>query len=98
MKRSEVKPGEKYEELTVVREIGGVDRRQVLCKCSCGNQVTVRLAHLRSGHSKTCGKCGLLLNGKRKTVKEWAESHGLKESTLRARLKNMPLSEALKRK
>lgn len=98
MKRSEVKPGEKHQELTVVREIEGVDRRQVLCKCSCGNQVTVRLAHLRSGHSKTCGKCGLSLNGERKTINEWASLHGLKESTLRARLKNMSLSEALKRK
>lgn len=98
MKRSEVKPGEKYQELTVVREIEGVDRRQVLCKCSCGNQVTVRLAHLRSGHSKTCGKCGVEYKGQRKSISAWAEQYGLKESTLRARLKSgLDIGEALKR-
>lgn len=98
MQRIEVKPGEKYGDLTVVRETGKViGKRNFLCKCSCGNKVTVRLGHLRSGHSTTCGNCGIEYDGKRKTVSEWAAQFGLKESTLRARLKVMGISEALKR-
>jgi len=97
MKRIEVKTGDKYDQLTVIREIESSGKRQVQCKCSCGNQVTVRLGHLRAGHSKTCGRCGVEYKGKRKTVAEWARLHGLKESTLRARLKVMDISEALKR-
>jgi len=99
VKRIEVKPNDKYESLTVVREVeaSAAGKRQVLCKCICGNEVTVRLGHLTSGHSQTCGRCGLALNGERKTVREWASLYGLKESTLRARLKVMDISEALKR-
>lgn len=100
MKRIEVKPNEEYEDLTVIREVevSASGKRQVLCKCACGNQVTVRLGHLRSGHSRTCGKCGVEYQGKRKTVSEWASLYGLKESTLRARLKSgLPIGEALKR-
>ncbi len=26
------------------------------CVCDCGNRVTVRQIHLKSGHTKTCGK------------------------------------------
>lgn len=97
MKRIEVASGDQYGDLQVVREVESEGKRQVLCKCSCGNEATVRLSHLRSGHSQTCGKCGLLLNGERKTIAEWARLHGINVSTLRARLKVMELSEALKR-
>jgi len=97
MKRIEIKPDDEYGDLTVIREVESVGKRQILCKCSCGQQVTVRLGHLRSGHSSTCGKCGVEYKGKRKTVAEWARLHGLKESTLRARLKVMEIGEALKR-
>ena len=99
MKRIEVKPDDKYESLTVIREVGvsTAGKRQVLCKCICGNEVTVRLGHLRSGHTTTCGRCGIEHNGHRKTIAEWASLYGLKESTLRARLKVMDISEALKR-
>lgn len=97
MKRIEVKPDQEYGDLTVIREVESEGKRQVLCKCQCGQQVTVRLGHLRSGHSTTCGKCGIAYQGKRKTVREWASLYGLKESTLRARLKVMDIGEALKR-
>lgn len=97
MKRIEVKPGDTYGELTVIREVESSGKRQVLCKCSCGQQTTARLGHLRSGHSSTCGKCGVEYKGERRTVAEWARLHGLKESTLRARLKTMGIEEALKR-
>lgn len=97
MRRIEVKPGDKYGDLSVVREVEAKGKRHVLCKCSCGQEATVRLGHLRSGHSTTCGKCGVLYKGQRKTVSAWASLYGLKESTLRARLKVMGIAEALKR-
>lgn len=98
MKRIEVKPDQEYGDLTVIREVESEGKRQVLCKCQCGNQVTVRLGHLRSGHSSTCGKCGIAYQGKRKTISAWASLYGLKESTLRARLKSgLDIGEALKR-
>jgi len=97
MKRIEVKPGTKYGELKVIREVETKGKRHFLCQCDCGQKVTVRLGHLRSGHSTTCGKCGIAFQGKRRTIREWAALHGLNESTLRARLKTMPIGEALKR-
>ena len=99
MRRIEVKQGDKYGDLTIVREVevSAAGKRQVLCKCECGQQTTVRLGHLTSGHSTTCGKCGILYKGQRKTISEWAKEYGLNESTLRARLKVMDIGEALKR-
>jgi len=98
MKRIEVASGDQYGDLQVIREVESADKRKFLCKCSCGNEATIRLGHLTSGHSTTCGRCGLLLNGERKTIAEWAKLYGINKSTLRARLKVMELAEALKRK
>lgn len=97
MRRLEVTPAEKYGDLKVVREVESEGKRQFLCKCACGQQVTVRLGHLRSGHSTSCGRCGIEFQGKRKTIREWARLYDLNESTLRARLKVMDIREALKR-
>jgi hypothetical protein len=97
MRRIEVIPGQEYDQLTVIKEVEAKGKRHVLCKCSCGNKVAVRLGHLRSGHSTTCGRCGILFQGRKKTVAQWARDYGIKESTLRARLKLMDISEALKR-
>jgi hypothetical protein len=99
MKRIVVKSGDKYGELTVISEVevSASGKRQVLCDCSCGQQVTARLGHLRSGHTTTCGKCGVEFNGQRKTLRQWAALYGLPESTLRMRLKVMDIGEALKR-
>lgn len=97
MRRLEVKPDETYGDLTIIKEVESSGKRHFICRCSCGRKVTVRLGHLRSGHSSSCGKCGIEYRGKRKTIREWASLYGLKESTLRARLKVMPIGEALKR-
>ena len=97
MQRVEVLPETVYGDLSVIREVESQGKRRFSCRCSCGRQVTVRLDHLRSGHTESCGQCGLELDGKRKTLKAWAASNGINESTLRARLKAMPLREALKR-
>lgn len=97
MRRIEVKPGDEYGDLKIVREVESAGKRHFLCQCACGNKATVRLGHLRSGHSTTCGNCGIEFRGERKTLAEWASLYGLKESTLRARLKVMGIEEALKR-
>ena len=97
MKRIEVEAGTKFGELFVIEEVKSSGKRRFLCSCDCGAKVEVRLDHLRSGHTSSCGSCGISHAGKRMTIKQWAESHGLNESTLRARLKVMSLREALER-
>lgn len=97
MRRIEVKAGDTYGDLKVIKEVEVSGKRHFLCVCACGQKATVRLGHLRSGHSTSCGRCGVLFQGKRKTVSEWARQYNLKESTLRARLKVMSIGEALKR-
>ena len=61
-KRLEIKEGERYGRLTVIREVephvnrNGKKERRILCKCDCdGKEVKVRLADLRSGKTKSCG-------------------------------------------
>ena len=99
MKRLEVTPGDRYGDLEVVHEEGTRSGKRVFrCGCNCGQEIVARLDHLRSGHTQSCGRCGLEFKGERKTLRGWAEGAGLKESTLRARLKSMSLGEALKRK
>lgn len=95
MKRIKVPKGETYGELTVIHESTSTPRRKFWCVCSCGNKTEVRLDHLRSGHTSSCGSCGIEYDGKRMTVKEWAEKYKINESTLRARLVTMGLKEAL---
>lgn len=98
MKKIEVASGAQFGDLVVVREIDqGKGKRKFLCKCSCGASPTVRLDHLRSGHTKSCGNCGIEHNGERMTLREWASFAGVPESTLRSRLKIMDMGEALLR-
>lgn len=96
MRRLEIPPGTIYGELEVIREVESLwGKRRFLCRCSCGKEAEVRLDHLRSGHTSSCGGCGVEFRGERKTVSEWARERGFNESTLRARLKVMNLGEAL---
>lgn len=97
MQPVEVNPDDRYGELTIIREVESTGKRAFLCKCDCGQKVTVRLGHLRSGHTESCGRCGILYKGKRRSLREWASLYGIKESTLRARLKTMEMGEALER-
>lgn len=98
MRRMLIPSGKKYGLLSVVDEITSTGKRKFLCKCSCGNSVEVRLDHLQSGHTSSCGNCGIEHAGKRMTLKSWASLYGIKESTLRARLKTMSMREALERR
>ena len=98
MQRIEINPGQEYDDLTVIREVESKGKRRFLCKCACSQEVTVRLDHLRSGHTSSCGACGVEYKGKRRTVRAWANLYGINESTLRARLRTMSLGEALERR
>lgn len=106
MKRLTIPPETEFGDLRVVREVAlaykghspTTKKRVFICRCSCGREVPVRLDHLRSGHTESCGACGLELDGVRKTVKAWAAARGVNESTLRARLKVMGLREALQKR
>lgn len=98
MKRIEIASDEKFGELTVVQEVEPLKtKRRFLCKCSCGESPIVRLDHLRSGHTQTCGNCGIEHEGVRMSLCDWASMIGVPESTLRARLKTMEMKEALLR-
>lgn len=56
-KRIKIESGEKYERLTIEREVDAIKGsiRKFLCKCSCGKKKIIRLADIRSGHTKSCG-------------------------------------------
>lgn len=98
MKRLEIADGAKYGELVVVQEVESIaNKRRFLCTCSCGAKPIVRLDHLRSGHTQSCGSCGIEHEGTRMSLREWADLAGIPESTMRARLKTMDMREALLR-
>lgn len=95
MSRHEINPGTSYGKLVVIRELASGKKRRFLCRCDCGEELSVRLDHLRSGHSTSCGKCGILYLGQRKSLRQWAKAYKIKESTLRLRLKTMSMGEAV---
>ena len=49
--------GKKFNRLTVIKRIENNkhNQSQWLCKCDCGNMVVVVAAHLKNGHTKSCG-------------------------------------------
>ena len=56
MKALKIPSGTRFGKLTVVKEVEKIGKnRRFLCKCDCGNETTVPLRDLRSGHTKTCG-------------------------------------------
>ena len=71
--------GQKFNRLTVVCRAdnyitpSGAKERRWLCECDCGNTTVVTTAHLKSGHTKSCGCFAMemrIQNGLR-------EKHGL---------------------
>ena len=77
MKRIQINPGDKYNRLTVIKELAPIPRkgrgtyRIFECKCDCGNIVNVRLDHLRDGHTSSCGCYN------KEKVQETHTKHGL---------------------
>jgi ribosomal protein L13 len=60
--------GMEFGKLTVIESAGSDKHKKRLwrCKCDCGNEVIVIASHLRSGNTKSCGRCGMIdLTGKR---------------------------------
>jgi len=49
--------GDKYGSLTAIREVGRdkSNNRRYLCICDCGEAKIIRLTHIRSGASTSCG-------------------------------------------
>lgn len=60
-KQLEVRQGDKYGRLTIIKEIqnhiskSGLIQRKFQCSCECGNQKEVLLYALRSGNTQSCG-------------------------------------------
>ena len=57
-KRKEVVAGDRYGSLVTLREAPkrpGSRKRRCICRCDCGKEVDVRLCHLWSGHTRSCG-------------------------------------------
>lgn len=56
-----IPPGRRYGKLTVIQETerfvqpSGQKNRAFLCRCDCGNETAVRLAHLVRGRIRSCG-------------------------------------------
>lgn len=61
MKKLEVKPGDIYGRMAIVKEIAphiyppDKKSRKMLCQCVCGNEVKVQLRSLNRGKTKSCG-------------------------------------------
>lgn len=55
-KKIDVKTGDRYGRLTIVRELPSRNGyRYVECLCDCGNYANTKLTFLRIGQSKSCG-------------------------------------------
>ena len=60
MKKTEVKEGDRYGRLTIIKEVEPIKRkryneRRVLCRCDCGNEKVVSLYPLLNGKIVSCG-------------------------------------------
>jgi hypothetical protein len=82
-KRLDVRPGDKFGRLTIIREVDmRNNRRRFLCKCECGNQKEVALAGLSNGTSS----CGCL---QREVTTKRNSTHGKSRTTLYRRWAHM---------
>lgn len=52
LQKYSIKPGDKFNQLTVLEELKD---GMILCRCDCGNEVTVYRSRLANGSKKTCG-------------------------------------------
>ena len=74
--------GMRYGRLTVLEEAepsytkGGALLRRWVCRCDCGNIITVHASNLTSGHSTQCKECGI------KQSSSLRVKHGLRKSRL----------------
>ena len=80
--------GKKFGRLTAIEKAGTAGDKQTLwmCTCDCGNTVTVRGKHLRSGHTQSCG-CLNIEKTRDPSCKK--STHGMKKTHLYSRWRNM---------
>lgn len=79
--------GKTFWRLTVIKRVEN-DRHgktMWLCKCECGNELVSNGAHLKKGHSKSCGCL------QKETIKYLATTHGKCKSPEYRAFKNMLL-------
>jgi hypothetical protein len=78
-KRIEVKTGDRYGRLSIVREDEPKGKhRFFICVCNCGNEVEVRLGHLRSNKTTSCGCARKEMTSKRNKTNS---THGMSRSS-----------------
>ena len=77
MQRLAIPPETEYGDLRVVREVESPGKRSFLCRCACGRQVTVRLDHLRSGHTESADAAGWSTRGSGRRWSAWAAWRGI---------------------
>jgi HNH endonuclease len=66
--------GKRYERLTAIRMTQSTRPTKWLCRCDCGNEKSVTLGDLNSGHTRSCGclRKDLLAAGTKKPASyEW---------------------------
>lgn len=77
MRKIEVKSGDRFGRLTIVKELegyvfkSGEKKRVFLCMCDCGNELSTKLLYLRNGDTQSCGCLNI------EKLKERFTSHGL---------------------
>ena len=61
-------PGDRCHHWTLVEDRGMSRWRaqRWLCRCDCGAERVMEVARLKSGRSRSCGKCGLVKTGRPK--------------------------------
>lgn len=47
--------GEKFNRLIILRPVKKNDRTYLVCKCECGNTKEIKMSHVKSGRTKSCG-------------------------------------------
>jgi|SRR5262252_2367213 len=91
--------GHRYARLTVLRTNGRKNGRPLwLCRCDCGNEITVSANVLRQGNTTSCGCFKLELSkqrgeanrvhGESKASREYRSWHGLRDRCLNPNNKN----------
>ena len=91
-RKLEIKSGDRYNRLTVIKEVENTGppyyRTKYLCKCDCGNESIVTSYKIRNGQTKSCGCYHSDNLSKRNTIHDLSRSktynswRGMKERCL----------------
>jgi len=84
-KRIEVNPGDKYERLTIIREVEATSGRRFECQCACGSVVIAMLNNMRR---KLTTSCGCFRSEVHTTHGDWGSSEYTTWDAMLARCRN----------